>query len=172
MRILPRCLRLEHPGYSLALCLVLSAAACTYTDTKQPFDADAHVNVWVKLWNTYDLSLVDELFVADSSVTYFSSEREGLIEGIDAVRAHHVGFGFVEGGRTPENELWVEQIHATVVWPATIVTGIWYFGNRAQDTAQVQHGPMTFVYVQVEGRYRLAHLHFSEYLATPDSTLE
>lgn len=38
------------------------------------------------MWNSYDLTLVDHLFLADAYVTYFSSEKEGLITGIEALR--------------------------------------------------------------------------------------
>lgn len=54
---------------------------------------------WTDMWNRYDLDRVDQLFVADSTVTYFSPERDGLIRGINALRLHHHGFGFVPGGK-------------------------------------------------------------------------
>ena len=60
---------------------------------------DRLVTRWERSWNTYDLREVDSVFWSDRSVTYFSSERAGLIRGIDALREHHAGFGFVAGGK-------------------------------------------------------------------------
>lgn len=131
--------------------------------TVGPFDAREHVDAWVELWNTYDLSLVDELFVTDSRVTYFSSEKEGLIQGFEAIREHHRGFGFVDGGKEPESELWVEEQVVKTFGTTAVVGGVWYFGDRRRPRETVQHGPVTFVYVLEEGDYRLAHLHFANY---------
>jgi hypothetical protein len=143
----------------LVALLTLTGAAQA---TSAELDADALIARWVELWNTYDLHLVDELFLTDSRVTYFSSEREGLIRGIEAVREHHRGFGFVEGGRAPEQELWVEQVEADDFGGTAVITAIWYFGDRGTPE-QAQRGPMTFVYVRVGEEYRLAHLHFANY---------
>jgi hypothetical protein len=111
---------------------------------------------------------VDDLFITDSSVTYFSSEREGLIVGIEAVRAHHEGFGFVHGGRPAQQELWVEDLNTAVFWPTAIVTGIWFFGDRNAPPNEVQRGPFTFVYVQRGNTYRLAHLNFGKYVESAE----
>ena len=152
--------------------LALLASACAGGQTQIPFDTNHYVSAWVGLWNSYDLSLVDELFLTDSSVTYFSSEQEGLITGIEAVRAHHEGFGFEPGGRPAENHLWVDEVHSEVFWPAAIVTGVWYFGDREGAPDDAQRGPFTFVYVQRGDTYRLAHLNFGTYLETPDGDEE
>ena len=153
---------------SIALCCFAVASACGGEQSRQPFDTDRYMNAWLNLWNTYDLALVDELFVTDSSVTYFSSEREGLITGIDAVRAHHEGFDFVLGGRPAEQNLWVEDVHTTTFWPTAVVTGVWLFGDRAGAPDEAQRGPFTFVYVLRGDSYRLAHLNFGTYLDTND----
>ena len=126
------------------------------------FDSEALVGRWVAMWNSYDLDEVDELFVTDSRVTYFSSEKQGLVHGIEAVREHHRGFGFVPGGREAENELWVDAVRADVFDGSAVVTAIWYFGDRASP-AEAQHGPMTMVYEALADEYRLAHLHFATY---------
>jgi hypothetical protein len=63
------------------------------------FDVDKRVGDWVAMWNSYDLNEVDRLFVTDDRLTYLSSEKEGALQGIDAIRDHHRGFGFVEGGK-------------------------------------------------------------------------
>ena len=126
------------------------------------FDESDHVGRWVAMWNSYDLDQVDELFVADARVTYFSSEREGLVTGIDAVREHHRGFGFVSGGRTPEQGLWVEDVRSDDFGDTAIVTAIWYFGKR-DARSEAQRGPMTMVYVRLANEYRIAHLHFANY---------
>jgi len=137
-----------------------------------PFDANVYVAAWSELWGTYDLNKVDELFLANPSPTYFSSEKEGLIVGLDAIREHHAGFGFVPGGSPPAIELWVEDVHATVFGSTAVVNAIWYFGDRAAassgDGGRTQKGPMTAVYVLDGDTYKIAHMHFAEYLAIPE----
>jgi len=150
-----------------ALVCVSILTACTERQSEHAFDTDRYMNSWLELWNTYDLALVDELFLADSSVTYYSSEREGLIVGIDAVRAHHEGFGFVVGGRPAEQDLWVEDVHTATFWRTAVVTGVWRFGDLEGAPDDAQRGPFTFVYVQRGDMYRLAHLNFGTYLETP-----
>ncbi len=149
-------------------CVALIIGACTTDDPTPAFDTDEHMSAWVNLWNTYDLSLVDDLFLTDSTVTYFSSEREGLITGIDAVLLHHEGFGFVPCGKVAEQELWIHDVHTAAHGPTAIVTGVWYFGQRDSPPDEVQRGPFTFVYVLMGAEYRLAHLNFGTYLKTPD----
>jgi hypothetical protein len=119
------------------------------------------VEDWVSFWNTYDLDLVDRLFLCDDRVTYLSSERQGLIKGIEAVRKHHEGFGFVRGGKTTGNRLWLENLDAEEFGPATVVTGIWFF--RRQNATADQKGPVTLVYVQGADRPRIAHANFGNY---------
>lgn len=130
--------------------------------TAPEFDAEELVGRWVAMWNSYDLDRVDELFLTDDRVTYLSSEKEGLIRGIEAVREHHREFGFVPGGKTPERQLWVENVDSSVFGDSAVVTAVWFFGNRIQR-GEAQRGPMTLVYVRSNGEYRLAHLHFANY---------
>jgi len=118
------------------------------------------VGAWVDMWNSYDLSRVDRLFLADARVTYFSSEKERLIKGIDALREHHRGFGFVEGGKVQENKLWLEDLSFEDFGAAVIVVGIWFFRRIGGRT---QRGPMTFVYLRGDDGLRLAHAHFAGY---------
>ncbi len=118
---------------------------------------------WVAAWNSYDLGEVDRLFLADSRVTYFSSEREGLLRGIEELRRHHEGFGFVSGGKVQPNRLWLEDLHAERFGDTAVVGGIWFFKRGAEPGARVQRGPVTFVAVRTETGWRLAHLHFANY---------
>ena len=126
------------------------------------FDTDVHVTAWVGLWRNYELRRVRELFLPDARVTYLSSEREGLITGIEEIIEHHAGFGFVQGGVEPELELWVEDAEGRSFGNTAVVTGVWYFGDRAQRDA-AQRGPMTVVYTLYGGEYRIAHMHFANY---------
>lgn len=125
-----------------------------------PFETDRWVGAWVELWNTYDLEGVEELFLTDDRLTYLSSEKEGVIVGIDAVREHHKSFGFVPGGADKGATLWVDDLHTSDFGSTAVVTGVWHFRN-AEGT--VQRGPMTMVYIAEGGGYRLAHLHFANY---------
>jgi ketosteroid isomerase-like protein len=119
------------------------------------------IEAWVSMWNTYDLSMVDALFLKDRTVTYFSSEKEGIVKGISALRKHHEGFGFVKGGKVQPNRLWLEDIDIEQHGPTAIVTAVWCF--KRADSETVMRGPVTFVYVLSGKEYRIAHAHFSNY---------
>lgn len=123
-------------------------------------EAEKWVEEWVKFWNTYDLDQVDELFLQDDRLTYFSSEKEGIIIGIEVVREHHKGFGFVAGGKDQPNKLWVEDLHSTDFDSSVVVTGIWHFQRQ---NGSKQRGPVTIVYVRQGDRFKIAHMNFSDY---------
>ena len=124
------------------------------------FEAEMWVEKWVKFWNTFDLDQVDELFLQDDRLTYFSSEKEGAIIGFDAVREHHKGFGFIPGGKEQPNKLWVENLHSADFNSSAVVTGIWYF--QKSDNSE-QRGPVTIVYIRQGDQFRIAHMNFSDY---------
>jgi hypothetical protein len=125
------------------------------------------VDRWVAAWNSYDLREVDSLFLGDDRVTYFSSEREGVIRGISALRAHHEGFGFVAGGKAAVNKLWLEGVQEDKLpGGATVVTAIWFF-SRATDPTNPQKGPVTMVLMDTPRGPRVAHMHFANYLPRP-----
>ena len=126
-------------------------------------DVQELIASWVAMWNSYDLAMVDKLFLQDSRVSYFSSEKEGLIQGIDAVRKHHVGFGFADGGKSQENKLWIEKVQVSDFGKAAIAAGIWYFQRASDNEESVQKGPFTFVCIRHGEGWRLAHLNFSTY---------
>ncbi len=131
-----------------------------------PFLPREWVGAWVKMWNTYDLTRVDQLFLEDEKkTTYFSSETERLISGIDEVREHHRGFGFVEGGKSVDAELWVEDLQARVHGGTVVVTGIWFFRRGPEGESPVQRGPVTIVYhwAGPDLGYRIVHSHFANY---------
>ena len=115
------------------------------------------------MWNNYDLNLVEKLFLPDSNLTYFSSEKEGLITGIEAVRKHHESFGFVPGGKTQSNKLWLEDLKFIDFGSTSIVTGIWYFQRGSEGEEEIQRGPVSFVCVQRNQGYFIAHVQFAEY---------
>jgi hypothetical protein len=146
-------------GMILLACICL--CACDQTGKSSGgFAAGTWVDAWVEIWNTYDLSRVDDLFLRDDRLTYFSSEKEGVLLGIDAVRDHHRGFGFVEGGKEQTNKLWLEDVHTTDLDTTVIVTGIWFFRRSDGST---QRGPVTIVYLRQDAEYRIAHMNFSNY---------
>ena len=141
--------------------IAITTAACN--GSSDSFNPQAAIDQWVAMWNSYDLDLVDELFLTDSTVSYLSSEREGAIIGIDAVREHHAGFGFVSGGEPPDATLWMEDVEVTTPGNIAVVTGTWYFRRGSDATAELQRGPVTFVYVPTADGYRIAHAHFADY---------
>jgi ketosteroid isomerase-like protein len=120
------------------------------------------IDAWVNMWNTYDLSQVKKLFLKNERITYFSSEREGVIRGIDAIIEHHEGFGFIEGGKAQGNKLWLEDISIQSIGSVSIVTGIWFF-KRSGSNNKIQKGPVTIVYLKLKKEYLIAHMHFANY---------
>ena len=130
-----------------------------------PVQIEEALDAWVGMWNSYDLSLVSELFMHGPDVSYFSSEREGLISGFDETVAHHEGFGFVAGGEERATRLWLEEVDVTMHENVAVVGAIWYF-DRDGTGSEVQKGPVTFVYAPSEDGPRIVHANFSEYLPT------
>jgi ketosteroid isomerase-like protein len=128
---------------------------------------EATLDAWTTMWNTYDLSEVDRLFVPDSTVTYFSSEYDGLIRGIDSLRAHHRRFGFTPGGTSRGTRLWLTEIETRVKGEITTVLATWHF-QRADGTGQ--HGPLTMILLRFGDRWRITHAHFAN-APPPTSTL-
>ncbi len=124
------------------------------------FDAKL-VDAWVSIWNSYDLSKVEELFLNDSRVTYFSSEKEGVIKGFEELLRHHEEFGFVDGGKDQHNRLWLEDTEIDAFDRAAVVKAVWCFQRGGSE--KIQRGPVTLVYVQSGGEYLIAHAHFSNY---------
>jgi ketosteroid isomerase-like protein len=143
--------------------ITVSASPAFAIDAPAKDNVQELIDSWVAMWNSYDLAVVDRLFLQDSRVSYFSSEKEGLIKGIDAVREHHVGFGFVSGGKNQENKLWVEDVQIQPFDSVAIIAGIWYFQRGSDNPENVQKGPFTFVCIRQGQEWRLAHLNFSEY---------
>ena len=154
---------LLYVGLAVISVMVWLVVPIAYKGAPPVFQTEATVGRWVAMWNTYDLAQVDSLFLADARLTYFSSEKEGLIQGIAAVREHHVGFGFVEGGKAQNNKLWVEELQTQSLGDAVVVEGVWYFRNESGDSTTTQKGPVTFVYALDEHEYRIAHVHFANY---------
>ncbi|MET0595850.1 MAG: nuclear transport factor 2 family protein [Polyangiaceae bacterium] len=149
------------PPTSSTLC-----AADVATSTSAPvdrigaFDGAREVREWVAMWNSYDLDQVDSLFVRDARVSYFSSEKPGLIAGIDALKEHHKGFGFAPGGADKGSRLWLEAVHAETWGRAVVVTATWFF-ERANAKKPPQRGPVTLVLTNDGARCRIAHAHFA-----------
>lgn len=120
----------------------------------QPRTSEELIVAWEKSWNTYDLNEVRKLFVNDTSVTYFSSERAGLIHGIDSLVKHHQGFGFVAGGKVSTNKLWLTEIR----YLPLAVTATWHFQRPGNAE---QRGPVTFILRKSPMGIRIVHAHFS-----------
>ena len=118
------------------------------------------IDDWVALWNSYDLSGLDALFLDDPTITYFSSEKDGLMVGLESIREHHVGFGFVNGGKESENKLWLEDTTIAQFGSTAVVSSIWFF-RRA--TGETMRGPVTFVCAQTDDGCRFVHMNFSNY---------
>ena len=116
------------------------------------------------MWNSYDLDQVDSLFLNDPGLTYFSSEKEGVIRGFEAVLEHHRGFGFVPGGEERPSRLWVESSTTDLFGEAAVVTALWFFQSDPDSTEGPQTGPVTFVCVRDGMAWRFVHMNFSEYI--------
>lgn len=127
--------------------------------------AEELVAAWQEMWNTYDLDQVPKLLLDDSRLTYLSSERQGVIQGMPEAVAHHVGFGFVRGGKATGNRLWLSGLCFSNFDCATVVAGLWHF-RRASGVEM--RGPVTLVCVPTADGMRLAHLNFGNY--PPDTS--
>jgi hypothetical protein len=140
--------------------LILSADTESKDTSLVQSEAEECVAKWVKFWNTYDLDEVEDLFLQDDRLTYFSSEKEGAIIGFDAVLEHHRGFGFIHGGKDQPNKLWVEDLHFSDFDSSVVVTGVWIFQKPGESK---QRGAVTIVYIQHGDQFKIAHMNFSEY---------
>ncbi len=130
----------------------------TQEESKQVIDK------WLKLWETYDLNMLDDIFLQSDELTYFSSEKEGLMKGFKHLKPHHISFGFVEGGKAPEKALWLEKVETRIYEGSTMVGGVWYFGDKSLPKDSISKGPVTFVLIKnKEGDTKIAHTHFANY---------
>ena len=114
------------------------------------------------MWRRYDLDRVADVFVTDDALTYFPSDREGLIEGYAAVRAYLEELGFVAGGFQPDSEMWHEQVTVSDFGESAVVGAVWYFGNRLNRRA-AGRGPLTMVLTRVGEGWRISHVNFGNY---------
>ena len=119
---------------------------------------------WVSLWNTYDLDQVKQIFLNDPRVTYFSSEKEGLIKGIDRLIEHHKEFGFVSGGEDRGNRLWLENVDIEEYRGTAVVTADWCFQRKGSE--ETQSGPVTLLFIKVDDGWRIVHAHILNYKKT------
>ena len=127
-------------------------------------DAPPVIAEWQTFWNTYDLDQMDKLFMNNDALTYFSSEREGLIRGFDAMVEHHKGFGFVTGGEKKPAKLWLEDIEADYVGGVAIVAAIWFFDTVRDGKKVTMRGPVSFICAKDSaGKFKLQHVNFSNY---------
>ncbi len=146
--------------------LIIGLISCTPIDqTKNSISEEESsklIDRWLELWASYDIDLLGEIFWNNPALTYFSSEKEGLIRGFENLIPHHEGFGFVSGGKVPEKSLWLEALDFTNHGDVVVVNAIWFFGNRSE--LNPQNGPVTFVLVRTDDQLvRIAHTHFANY---------
>jgi hypothetical protein len=121
---------------------------------------EAVVEEWVEIWNNFNLDKIRKLFINDDRVTYFSSEKKGLIKGIEKLVEHHTEFGFVQGGKDTGNKLWLENVEIESFGEFVVVKADWIFQRKGSNI--LQRGPVTLNYIKLD-RYRIAHAHFSNY---------
>lgn len=141
----------------LFVCLTITSAPAE----AQTEGVRAAVDAWVRMWNTFDAREVDRLFMPD--VTYFSSEREGRLEGIETIKEHYQGFGFVDGGSYPLTKLWLEDVRVQDHGSTATVSGVWFF---QRTDGRLQKGPVTIVYVVSDGEPKIAHMNFANWEPT------
>ncbi len=125
----------------------------------------ALLDAWVEHWGSFDLDVVEDLFVRDQRVTYFSSETEGLIQGFEAIIEHHRGFGFEAGGAERDQRIWVEDAEVFDFGSTALIGAIWFFGDP-QSPDDAQRGPMSLLAVRTADGYRIGHMHFATYAGT------
>ncbi len=123
--------------------------------------AGATLAAWTLSWNLYDLDLTQKLFEPSPRTTYFSSEKAGRIQGMDALTGHSRSFGFVPGGKTADNRLWLDGVEIVGVEDMALVTAFWYFDRDVAGSNPVQQGPVTFVLTRDGGNWLIVHAHFA-----------
>ncbi len=137
--------------------LVADEAAPEQRVVTGPATAQQALEFWLALWRRYDLDQVGEVFLNDPSITYYSADSAGMMEGFDAILAYHESRGFVSGGFRPDDELWLENALIADYDDSAVVTAEWHFGNRiARDEAAT--GPLTMVIVRTGSGFRIGHL--------------
>ena len=127
----------------------------------------ALLDAWVELWGSYDLGVVEDLFVRDQRVTYFPTVPEGLIQGLEAIIEHHRGFGFEAGGAERDQRIWVEDAEVFDFGSTALIGAIWFFGDP-QSPDDAMRGPMSLLAVRTADGYRIGHMHFATYDAGSD----
>lgn len=120
------------------------------------------LNAWLNLWRRYDLDALDDVFLMDPALTYFASDREGVIEGWEAVRSYYEEQGFVRGGFPVTDELWLENTVITDFDESAVVSAVWRFGNRVTPEASGR-GPFSMVIVKTNSGFRVSHVNMSNY---------
>jgi hypothetical protein len=148
---------------AVLMCGIVAAACAEKPDPAGPGEL---VRAWVEMWNSYDLHQVKTLFLNDPGLSYFSSEREGVIRGMEALLEHHRGFGFVPGGSPRTSRLWVEGLAIDLFGETAVLTAIWHFERGGVDVVEPeppQRGPVTFVCVHRQGRWWFVHMNFGNY---------
>lgn len=121
----------------------------------------ATLAAWTLSWNVYDLDLTQKLFEPSPRTTYFSSEKAGRIQGMDALMDHSRSFGFIPGGKTADNRLWLDGLDVLGVEDMALVTAFWYFDRDVAGPGPVQKGPVTFAMMREGGNWLIVHAHFA-----------
>ena len=119
------------------------------------------LKTWTVMGNMSDLTLLYSLFSVNPAPSYFSSEKKGLIRGLEPLVEHHKGFGFTAGGKAQDSRLWLEEVRVQPLGTAAFVTARWLFDKNVGEEGPVQQGPVTFVLVQAPDGYRILHAHFA-----------
>lgn len=102
---------------------------------------------WTRFWNSYDLDELEALFVMDEQGHLLLVREAGPARGPEALRRHHISFGFVPGGKVSTNGAWLEQIaEDRLDRGTTLITAIWCF-RRASAPDVIQRGPLSAVVV-------------------------
>jgi hypothetical protein len=113
------------------------------------------------MWNLYDLTLLYSLFSADPAPSYYSSEKRGLIHGLEPIVEHHRELGFMAGGKAQDNRLWLEDVHAQPLGTTAFVTARWFLDKNVGEDRPVEQGLATFVLIQAPDGYRIVHAHLA-----------
>ena len=151
-----------RPLSTLCLVFLLLPSSASAQHSMARSSPERLTEAWVRMWNTYDLNQVGQLFLRDNRVTYFSSEKQGLITDYPNLIEHHRGFGFEQGGSQREASLWIDVPSIAQFGETAVVATIWYFGDP-DEPGDAQRGPMSLVAVTTPDGYRIAHMHFASY---------
>lgn len=65
----------------------------------------------------------------------------------------------MDGGKSQQNKLWLQDLTITPLGQLVVVTGIWFF----KKPGKLQKDLVAIVYLKEDSQYKIAYMHFANY---------